>query len=130
MAGHIIALMLAVMRRIVEGDRYVRSGKFKGWEPDLLVGMTARRKVLGVVGMGRIGEWTARLGYGLGMKVIYHSRLRSTDIERECKGEYKKGLNDLLKEADVVSLNVPLNKETRGMIGKRINGDEKDSGVD
>ena len=118
-AEHAIALMLTVMRRIVEGDKYVRSGKFKGWEPDLMVGMTVRRKVLGVVGMGRIGEWTARLGYGLGMKVIYYSRSRSVDVEKECKGEYKEKLDELLKEADVISLNVPLNKETEGMIGKK-----------
>ena len=118
-AEHAIALMLTVMRRIVEGDKYVRSGKFKGWEPDLMVGMTVRRKVLGVVGMGRIGEWMTRLAYGLGMKVIYHSRSRNVDIEKECKSEYKEKLDELLKEADVISLNVPLNKETEGMIGKK-----------
>ena len=118
-AEHVMALMLAVMRRIVEGDKFVRSGKFRGWEPDLMVGMTLRRKVLGVVGMGRIGEWTARLGYGLGMKIIYYSRSRNLDIEKECKAEYKEKLDDLLREADVVSLSVPLNKETEGMIGRR-----------
>ena len=118
-AEHVVALMLAVMRRIVEGDKYVRSGKFKGWEPDLMVGMTLRRKVLGVVGMGRIGEWTARLGYGLGMKIIYHSRSRNVDVEKECKGEYKERLDDLLKEADVVSLNLHMSNETKRMIGKK-----------
>lgn len=116
-AEHVIALMMAVSKRVVEGDCFVREGKFKGWEPDLLIGMGIMDKTMGVVGLGRIGRWVARLALGLGMEVIYHSRSRNEEFELANEVEYR-SLRELLKESDVVSLNVPLNEDTKGMIGK------------
>lgn len=114
---HVIALTLALLRRVCEGDRFIRAGKFKGWEPDLLVGSALRDRVMGIVGMGRIGTWTAMLAKALGMRVIYYSRKREEEAEKETGAEYREDLKMILKEADVVSLNVPLTEETRGMIG-------------
>jgi len=116
-AEHTIALMMAVSKRVVEGDSFVRKGKFKGWEPDLLIGTGIMDKTMGVIGLGRIGRWVARLALGLGMEVIYHSRSRNEEFELANEVEYR-SLRELLKESDVVSLNVPLSKETEGMIGK------------
>lgn len=117
-AEHVMALMFAVMKRVVEGDRFVREGKFAGWEPDLLVGTGVREKTLGVVGLGRIGRWTVKLAKGLGMRVIYNSRTRDEEYE-EMEGVIYHSLEQLLEMADVVSLSVPLVEGTRGMIGKK-----------
>jgi glyoxylate reductase len=116
-AEHVIALSLAVSRRIVEGDRFVREGKYKGWEPDLLIGVGLMGKTMGVVGLGRIGRWVGRLATGMGMKVCYYSRSRDFEYEMELGVEYR-SFERLLKVADVVSLNVPLCEETKKMIGK------------
>lgn len=116
-AEHVMALTLAVARRLVEGDRLVRSGKYKGWEPDLLVGMGIRGKTMGIIGLGRIGKWTARLAMGLGMKVIYYCRNRDEECEYELGVKYV-GFNNLLQHSDVISLSVPLTDETRKMVGE------------
>ncbi len=117
-AEEAIALMLAVLRRIVEGDRFVRTGKYKGWEPDLLLGTGLKDKELGIVGLGRIGRWTARMASALGMKIIYYNRHRDEEFEEEYGVTYHT-LDQLLEQADVVSLSVPLTEETRHMIGER-----------
>jgi len=117
-AEHVLALMFAVMKRVVEGDKFIREGKFDGWEPDLLVGTGVREKTLGVVGLGRIGRWTVKLAQGLGMKVIYNSRTRDMEYE-EMEGVIYHSLEQLLEMSDVVSLSVPLCDDTKGMIGKK-----------
>jgi glyoxylate reductase len=115
-AEMVIALSLALLRRVAEGDRFIRAGKYKGWEPDLVVGTGLRDKVMGIVGMGRIGRWTGRLAEGMGMKVIYYSHSRDEEYETEVGATYH-SLEKLLTMADVVSLSVPLGDETRGMLG-------------
>lgn len=117
-AEQVIALALSISRRIVEGDRFVREGKYKGWEPDLLIGSGLRGKTMGIIGLGRIGRWVGRLARGIGMQVIYYSRSRDEEYELECEVEYK-ALDQLLRLADVVSLNVPLAKETEQLIGAK-----------
>jgi len=117
-AEEVIALILALFRRIAEGDRFIRSGKYKGWEPDLLLGTGLKDKVLGIVGLGRIGRWTARMASALGMKIIYHNRHRDEEFEEEYGVSYHT-LDQLLEQADVISLSVPLTEETRHMIGER-----------
>lgn len=117
-AEHAIALMMAVSKRLVEGDNFIREGRFKGWEPDLLIGTGLMGKTMGVVGLGRIGRWVARLALGLGMEVVYYSRSRDEEFELANEVEYM-SLERLLKKSDVVSLSVPLTKETEGMIGKK-----------
>ena len=113
-AEHIIALILSIYRRVVEGDRMIRDGKFKGWEPDLLLGTSLKDKTLGVVGLGRIGRWTVRLARALGMKVIYFNRLRNLEFEEEMKCTFH-SLDALLSMADVVSISLSLSEETKHM---------------
>ncbi len=111
-AEQVVAMIFTLYRRIVEGDRLVRSGKYKGWEPDLLLGTSVKNKVIGVVGLGRIGRWTARLAKGLGMKVIYFNRNRNLEFEEENDCIYHT-LEKLLELSDVVSLSLSLNEETK-----------------
>ena len=109
------ALMMAVARRLVEADQYVRAGNWKGWDFDQFCGTDVWGKTVGIVGFGRIGRAVARRAAGFGMKVIYNSRTRAAeDIEKELHAEYR-DLNGLLAEADFVTLHVPLNGETRQM---------------
>ena len=109
------ALMMAVARRLVEADQYVRAGNWKGWDFDQFCGTDVWGKTLGIVGFGRIGRAVARRAAGFGMKVIYNSRTRAAeDIEKELHAEYR-DLNALLAEADFVTLHVPLNGDTRQM---------------
>lgn len=117
-AEHIMALMLTLNRRIMEGDAMVRQGKYHGWKPDLLIGESSRDKVFGVVGLGRIGRWSARLAKGLGMKVIYNSNSRDEEFEEAEDVKYHE-LETLLAKADVVSLSVPLCDETFHLIGTK-----------
>ena len=109
------ALMMAVARRLVEADQYVRAGNWKGWNFDQFCGTDVWGKTVGIVGFGRIGRAVARRAAGFGMKVIYNSRTRAPqDIEKELHAEYR-DLNALLAEADFVTLHVPLNGDTRQM---------------
>ncbi|MEN3008594.1 glyoxylate reductase [Pseudothermotoga sp.] len=113
------ALMMAIARRIVEADRFVREGKFRGWEPMLLLGTDVYGATLGIVGFGRIGQAMARRALGFGMKVLYHDNARVPEqIEKELKATYV-DLPTLLKESDFVSLHVPLTKETHHLIGEK-----------
>jgi glyoxylate reductase len=108
-------LMMAVARRLVEADQYVRAGNWKGWDFDQFCGTDVWGKTVGIVGFGRIGRAVARRAAGFGMKVIYNSRTRAAqDIEKELRAEYR-DLNALLAEADFVTLHVPLNGDTRQM---------------
>ncbi|MFH0901988.1 MAG: D-glycerate dehydrogenase [Pseudomonadota bacterium] len=112
------ALLLATARRIVEGDALVRLGKWRGWAPDLLLGMDVWGQTLGIIGLGRIGQAMARRGHGFAMPVLYTARrAASPDIEASL-GATRVSLEDLLRQADFVSLHCPLNAETRGVIGR------------
>lgn len=113
------ALMMAVARRIVEADRFVREGKFRGWEPMLLLGTDVHGATLGIVGFGRIGQAMARRALGFNMKVLYYDNARVPEqVEKELKATYV-DLPTLLKESDFVSLHVPLTKETHHLIGEK-----------
>src|SRR5438477_6155404 len=109
-------LMMAVARRIGEGEQLARSGNWQGWDLDQLVGTDVWGKTLGLVGFGRIGRAVARRAAGFQMKVIYTDAIRAPlDIEKELKAEHR-DFNTLLAEADFVSLHVPLLPETRGLM--------------
>lgn len=110
-------LLLATARRIAEGDRFVRAGKFKGWTPLLMLGHEVSGKTIGIIGAGRIGAAVAARAKGFGMKILYVSHRPNKDIG--VLGGAFVALERLLAESDYVSLNVPLNEDTRGMIGKR-----------
>jgi len=111
------ALLMAAARRVVEADRYVREGKFTAWAPMLFLGQEVNHKVLGVVGMGRIGMAVARRASGFKMSVIYHDAHRKSPEEEQELGVQYRNLKDLLREADYISLHVPLNEQTRHLIG-------------
>jgi glyoxylate reductase len=110
-----MALLLALSRRIIEGDRIVRAGKFAGWAPDLLLGRDLKGKVCGIVGPGRIGRAVARRAKAFGMTVFAAGR--SPRDEADPDDPPRVSLDDLLRRADVVSLHVPLTEETKHLFG-------------
>ena len=106
-------LLLAVARRVVEADQYVRAGNWKGFDFDQFCGTDVWGKTLGIVGFGRIGRAVARRAFGFGMKIIYNSKTRaSEEVEKEFRAEYR-SMDALLAESDFVTLHVPLNGDTR-----------------
>jgi len=113
-----IGLMIAVARRMVEGDRSVRASRFPGSQSNHLVGSFVHGKTIGLVAVGRIGQATARRARGFGMRIIYWGPRRKPELERELQMEYRP-LDQLLAESDFVSLHPPLNAETRHMISDR-----------
>ena len=110
------ALMFSVARRIVESDKFVREGKFKGWAPKLFLGVDIYGKILGIIGAGRIGIAVAKRASGFNMKILYSDD--NSDIENTIKAE-KVDLETLLKNSDFVSLHVPMLPETKHMIGEK-----------
>jgi glyoxylate reductase len=113
------ALLLAVARRVVEGDRLFRSGIYPGSQSNHLAGAAVSGKTLGLIGAGRIGQAVARRGSGFGMKINYADPRRvPEDIERNYDMT-QKPFDDVLQEADFVSLHPQLTAETRHLIGAR-----------
>src|SRR3990172_5400832 len=115
-AEHALALMLSIARRIPESDQFTKAGKYQGWEPELLLGSELKGKILGVVGLGRIGSRVAEMASkGMGMKVLYFDVKPSAEFEKEFQATFK-DLDSLLKEADFVSIHVPLLPATKHLI--------------
>jgi glyoxylate reductase len=114
-----MALLLAVGRRIVEGDRMVREGKFQFWAPFHFLGCEISGKTLGIIGLGRIGRAVARRAAGFGMKLLYHNRRRLPPEREAALRVEHTDLESLLSESDFVSLHVPLTDETHHLIGAR-----------
>src|SRR5438309_8231543 len=111
-------LLMAVARRLVEGDALARSGNWKGWDLDQLVGTDVWGKTLGIVGFGRIGKAMARRASGFQLKVIYTDAVRATpEAEKELRAEFRE-MNALLAESDFISLHTPLLPETRGLFNE------------
>jgi glyoxylate reductase len=116
------ALILSVVRRVVEGDRMVREGRFEPWSPFMLLGRAVAGATLGIVGMGRIGQAVARRALGWDMRVLYTRRngpLPPGAVPAGARWEYRENVDELLGEVDIVSLHVPLLPETRHLIGAR-----------
>jgi len=112
------ALLLATARRIVEGDALVRSGRWTGWSPTQLLGAEVSGKTLGIIGMGRIGQAVAHRAVGFRMPVRYHTRQPLATISLPREWEHR-SLQDILGEADVVTIHVPLTPATHHLIGAR-----------
>ena len=130
-AEHTFALMLAISHRIAEADKFTKAGKYEGWAPLLFLGNDLSRKIVGIVGLGRIGSRVAHhAARGFDMKILYYDTKRNLEFEEEFSArggsasggekqfgaEYKEKLEDLLKEADYVSLHVPFLPNTRHLI--------------
>jgi len=120
------ALMFSVARRIVESDKFVREGKFKGWGPKLLLGADIYGKTLGIIGAGRIGIAVAKRASGFNMNILYSDS--KSEIENTIKAE-KVDLQKLLRESDFVSLHVPMLPETKHLIGEKELKMMKDSAI-
>jgi glyoxylate reductase len=111
------ALLFAVARCIAEADSFTRKRQFQDWAPMLFLGQEITGKTLGVIGAGRIGSNFARKGQAFQMKILYADPHKNSDLEASCDAEHV-SLEKLLKDADFVSLHVPLLPETRHLIGK------------
>jgi glyoxylate reductase len=118
-ADFAFALMLAVARRVVEADKYVRNGKWKvAWHPLMMLGEDVHGRTLGIVGLGRIGSAVARRAKGFDMKILYYDVIRREDLERELGIKYV-DLETLLRESDFVTIHTPLTPETYHLIGEK-----------
>lgn len=107
------ALTLSAGRRIVEGDKFTRAGKFIGWGPLLLIGKGLDTKTIGIIGMGRIGQAYARMMKGFNAEIIYHSRTKK-DVP------YKfVSFDELLEKSDVISLHLPLTEDSKHLITEK-----------
>ena len=112
------ALLMAIARRVIEADKYVRTGQWKvGWHPDMLQGRDVYGATMGIVGAGRIGYAVAKRATGFGMKILYYDVIPRPEMEKDFQAK-KVDLDTLLKEADFASIHVPLMKETIHLINE------------
>lgn len=111
------ALLMAAARNLIIGDQYARSAEFLKYDPNILHGYEVFGSTLGIIGLGNIGQQVARRASGFDMQVLYHNRKPNPQAEAELGVTYAT-LPDLLRQADFVTLNMPLTPETRGMIGR------------
>ncbi len=115
-----MALILAVSRRLVEGERLVRSGKWTGWSPTSMLGHRLWGKRLGILGMGRIGTAVARRARGFGLAIHYHNRRRvHEDLEAELEATYWESLDQMLARIDILSVNCPHTPATYHLLSAR-----------
>ena len=113
------ALLMALARRVIEADKYVRTGQWKvGWHPDMMTGRDIYNATIGVVGAGRIGYAVAKRATGFSMKILFYDVVPRPEIEKDF-GAKKVDLDTLLKESDFVSIHVPLMKETQHLINEQ-----------
>lgn len=116
-AEHAFGLILSVAQRITEGDRFTRAGKYHGWEPMMLLGNDLYKKTLGILGLGRIGSRVAHHGAkGFDMSIVYYDVKRNEEFEKEYNAKFMATPEELLKEADFVSVHVPLLPTTKHLI--------------
>lgn len=111
-------LILAAARRLGEAIDYTRLGKWQTWELTTLLGEDVHGATLGIIGMGRIGQAVAKRATGFDMEILYYNRSRKPEAESEL-GAISVSLPELLQRSDIVSLHVPLNEDTQGMIGEK-----------
>jgi glyoxylate reductase len=117
-ADHAFALLMAAGRRIVEGDKEVRAGKWKTWGPMILLGQDIHGATLGIIGLGRIGAAVAQRAKGFGMKILYYDIIRQEKTEKELGVQYT-DLDKLLSQSDFITIHTNLTKETHHLIGAK-----------
>lgn len=111
------AVILALSRRVIEGDEFGRKGAYRGWEPDIFLGRDVYGKTLGIIGLGRIGSMVARRAKGFNMEIVYTKKEPDPKAEQELKVKYQ-DLSSLLTQSDYVTLHVPLTPETHHLISE------------
>ena len=111
------ALLMAAARRVSEGERFLRAGKFHGWGPLMMVGHDVHGKTLGIVGFGRIGRAVAKRASGFDMKVLYHDRFPADPQTEQELNARSVSFDELLEQSDFVSLHTDYNPETHHLIG-------------
>jgi glyoxylate reductase len=115
-----MALILAAPRRLAEGERIVRAGRWKGWSPSFMLGHRLANKRLGIVGMGRIGLAVARRARAFGLSIHYHNRRRvAEDAETELEATYWESLDQMLAHMDIVTVNCPHTPATYHLLSAR-----------
>ncbi|MDP3582204.1 MAG: NAD(P)-dependent oxidoreductase, partial [Ignavibacteria bacterium] len=112
-----VALILACARRLREGEQMMRENKFDGWKPNMLLGFDLKGKTVGIIGAGRIGRATARRLKGFGVKIIYFDRKKRDEFETEFLST-RVNLKELMKKSDIISVHLPLSKETHHILNK------------
>ena len=112
-----IALVLACARKISESEKLVRDKKFVGWKPKLFLGIELRNKYFGILGAGRIGTEVAKRAHSFGCKIIYYSNSKNDFLESELKAK-KMSLNSILNKSDIISLHLPLNKNSYNLLNE------------
>ena len=117
-ADFAFALLMAAARRVVEGDRVVRAGKWKTWGPMILLGQDVHNSTLGIIGFGRIGLAVAKRAQGFGMRILYSDVIRNKQAESELGIEYV-DMNRLLAESDFITVHTNLTPETHHLIGQK-----------
>ena len=115
-----MALILAAMRRLAEGERLMRRGKWQGWGPTLMLGQRLGGKRLGIIGMGRIGQAVAKRARGFGLSIHYHNRRRMPEVvAQELEATYWESLDQMLARMDVISVNCPHTPATYHLLSAR-----------
>lgn len=116
-AEHVVSMTLSLCNRIAEADHFVRKGRYKGWDPMLMIGHDVSEKTIGIVGAGRIGEKVAyTFNKGFGCPIVYFDQHANTNIERDCAATKLETMDELIAQSDVISLHVPLTDQTRHMV--------------
>lgn len=114
-----IGLLLTCCRKFILSDNFMRQSKFTGWMPELMLGYDLKNKIFGVIGAGRIGIAAAERAKAFGCKIIYYNRSAKPTFEKEYDAK-KVSLNFLMKNADFISVHVPLNEKTFHLIDKKM----------
>ena len=112
-ADMVMALLLSVPRKLIDGERLIRSGEWQGWSPTHMMGSRIWGKRLGIIGMGRIGQAVARRANGFGLNIHYHNRNRLPEvIEKSLKATFWEDIDQMLPKMDIISINCPSTPET------------------
>lgn len=118
-AEHTFALILALNKKLLEQDRFVREGKFKRWDPTLFLSHQVWGQTIGIIGLGRIGTFVGQVAsQGFRMQILYYDPKKAEDFELLTGAKYL-SIEEILKQADIVSLHIPLSENTKHMIGQK-----------
>ena len=119
-ADMVMGLLLAVPRKVIEGERLIRSGAWEGWSPTHMMGRRIWGKRLGIIGMGSIGQAVARRAIGFGLNIHYHNRTRLPDIIEDAhNATFWEDLDQMLPKMDIISINCPSTPETYHLLSRK-----------